>query len=134
MYPQPWQRSACHGRKDIFIIINLIIIYIQALGDNSFLDDLEGLGDDSEDEDNEGEGGGRNGGANGAGNGMARVKAEDLDSLDSDDDDDMDDGEGGGGDRASKIKVEKEVPDFEKILHKISGKWRQWLMDGLALI
>lgn len=93
------------------------------MGDNSFLDDLEGLGDDSEDEENDEDGNGGGGGGAANGGGMARVKAEDLDSLDSDaeDDDDMME-DGGGGGKASKMKVEKDAPDFEKILHKIGGK------------
>jgi hypothetical protein len=89
----------------------------QATGESNFLADLEGLGEDS-DEDMEEEERERKP----PGGGLA-VKTEDLDALDSDADDFDEDGQ---QKPAAKMEIDKDVPDFERLLSKIKGRWCWW--------
>lgn len=95
-------------------------------GDSDFLADLEGLGEDSDEEREEAvkAGGDRVKKENG---GSMSAHMKDLDDLDSDDEngDAMEEGDGepaiGGGGGVNAAATE--VPDFEKILSKIAGAW-----------
>jgi len=114
------------------------------LGDDSFLNDLDGLGDDSEDEEEEEEemepgiGGGKGGGGGKSNNGGVRVKAEDLDSLDDSDEEEEEEGGGDGGKRRRKKKEGGEEDgmdvegggEFEKALPKLRGK----TLDAVATL
>lgn len=85
---------------------------IMATGESNFLADLEGLGEDS-DEDVEEEERERKPPVGGL-----AVKTEDLDALDSDADDFDEDGQ---QKPAAKMEIDRDVPDFERLLSKIKG-------------
>ncbi|GAB5031100.1 u4 u6 small nuclear ribonucleoprotein prp31-like [Nannochloropsis oceanica] len=103
-----------------------------ALGDDSFINDLDGLGDDSEDEEEEEkerrEGTVGNGGGGKSSNGGVRVKAEDLDSLDDSEDEDEEEGRENGRKKRKMKEGGEEGMDvergseFEKALPKLKGK------------
>lgn len=103
-----------------------------ALGDDSFINDLDGLGDDSEDEEEEEEerreGTVGDGGGGKSSNGGVRVKAEDLDSLDDSEDEDEEEGRENGRKKRKMKEGGEEGMDvergseFEKALPKLKGK------------
>jgi hypothetical protein len=110
-----------------------------ALGDNSFLNDLDGLGEDSdeeeEEEEEEEEGRGVQARKDGkpGGNGGVRVKAEDLESLD-----DIEEEEEEGGDgKATKRRQEKQGQDameMEGAVPKALSKGTGQSLDAVATL
>jgi hypothetical protein len=88
------------------------------------LEDLEGLGEDSDEEEEGQEETGETGDSGQPGGVRVKMELDDLDSLDSDEE------RGGAGGLDEKMKVEGDVPDFEKILSKISGTGPVYLSCG----